>query len=707
MNNNLVKVELPEKPVEELNEKEAEKLLNQLHAELKKHNEAYYIYDNPVISDADYDYLYNLYAKLEEKFPTLKRTDSHTENVGAPASEKFAKIEHKVPMLSLGNCFDKEEFEEFCQRIKRFLNIDYLPGLYGEYKIDGVSFTATYNKGKLQFAATRGDGYVGEDITENVATLKEFPQILSSESLSSNNIPELLEVRGEIFMTKADFEKLNSQHAEAGAKTFANPRNAAAGSLRQLDASITRSRNLRYFIYGLGRTSQDFTAKTQQEALKQVESLGLSINPHSKLINSVEDAENYYNEISRNRESLEYEIDGVVFKVNDFGLQDRLGTIAKSPRYAIAYKFPAVIAKTKLKSINLQVGRTGALTPVAELESVNIGGVSVSRASLHNHLEIQRKDIRIGDTVTLKRAGDVIPQILDVDKSMRPGQAKKFTYPDTCPSCGSKIYFEEEDAIVRCENSLNCPAQLYEHLLHFVSRAAFDIEGLGRQLIKQFMDVGWINSPYDIFKLKKYNDNSDNKLENWNGWGKKSAQNLFDAIEKSKNISLDKFIYALGIRHIGQSGAKILAEEFKTAENFLEKMIQFANTDSEIYNRLHNIDGFGEKILNQIKNFFSISENIQTIRNLISVLNIEEYKIERKTSKISGMKIVFTGKMEYMSRSEAKAQAEKLGAKPIGTVSKATDYVVAGSDAGSKLKQAKQLGVKVLNEDEWLEITRN
>jgi DNA ligase (NAD+) len=706
MNSSNIISRLVDKDISQLSEEEARNILSELASEIKKHNKAYYEDDNPIISDADYDYLFGLYANIEKAFPQLQQADSPTKSVGAPASEKFKKVAHNIPMLSLDNCFEREEFEEFCRRIKRFLNIDYLPELYGEYKIDGVSFAAIFENGRLTLGATRGDGYTGEDITENITKLNQFPQILSSKN-SGIKIPKLLEVRGEIFMNKQDFHALNKRHKEEGRKTFANPRNAASGSLRQLDASITAERNLNYFIYGIGEVSEEFEMQTQQTALEAIKQFGFNINPHSRLIDSISAAEEYYEEINNNRDKLDYEIDGVVYKVNDFTLQDRLGTVSRSPRYAVAYKFPAVIASTKLKDIKLQVGRTGALTPVAELEPVNIGGVSVSRASLHNHLEIERKDIRIGDIVTLKRAGDVIPQILDVDKSSRTERVYKFSYPDKCPSCNSRLYYEEGGAIIRCENSLNCPAQLYEHLLHFISRKAFNIEGLGKQFISRFMEAGWIKSPYDIFKLKQYNEQAEIKLENWEGLGNKSAKNLFESVEASKNISLARFIYALGIRHIGEAGAKILAAEFETPENFLEQMLKLAAGDSEIYNRLYNIDGFAGKILEQIQNFFKVNQNIQTIRNLISVLNIEKHKQRSEETPITGMRIVFTGKMQNMSRSEAKDLAEKLGAKPTGTVSENTDLVVAGEDAGSKLRQAQKLGVKIATEREWLELSKS
>lgn len=683
--------------IDNLNESRAKELLNFLAQEISKHNKAYYQDQNPLISDADYDFLFHLNEKIETKFPHLIRSDSPSKQVGASASEKFAKVTHLKPMLSLANCFSESEFDDFIKRIHNYLKISYFPELFCELKIDGLSFSAVYENGKLKVAATRGDGYVGEDITANIKTLKNFPQFIKEA-------PELLEVRGEIFLLKSDFTKLNQMQEKQGKHIFANPRNAASGSLRQLDEKITAARNLQYYVYGLGACSENL-ANTQQQTLLKLKQLGFSINDKFQLAQNHDEIFKFYHNIQELRDQLDYEIDGLVYKVNDLRLQERLGFVARSPRFAIAHKFPAIIARTKLSNITVQVGRTGALTPVAELEPVNVGGVMVSRATLHNHHEIKRKDIRIGDYVFLQRAGDVIPKINSVDlKARQEREVQIFEFPTCCPSCNSQIHFHEDDAIIRCDNGLNCPAQLFEHLKHFVSRNAMNIDGMGQKQIELFINKEWVQNPVDIFLLKERN--LQQKLSTISGWGEKSVTNLLTAIEKAKQTTLDKFIYALGIRHIGVNNAKIFAKEFVTAQNFLTNMTNLSQGDQEIYNHLLNLEGIGDLILLDIKDFFDIAENREIISQLINILQINNFDDKTVQSKISNKVIVFTGSLENFSRNEAKAIAEKLGAKITGTVTKNTDIVIAGESSGSKLKKAQELGIKILNEDEWLNLIK-
>ncbi|MFV9922188.1 MAG: NAD-dependent DNA ligase LigA, partial [Rickettsia conorii subsp. raoultii] len=527
-----------------ISEEEAQKLLEELADKIAAYNHAYYIEDNPLVSDSEYDQLFNTNLKLEQKFPHLILENSPSKKVGAKIANKFAKVTHQVPMLSLSNAFDEQDVRDFVDRIKNFLRLNEFAPIFCEPKIDGLSFSAVYKNGVLTTGATRGDGYVGEDITANIKTIKNFPHKI-------DNVPEFLEVRGEIYIEKQDFLNLNKEQEEQGKDKFANPRNAAAGSLRQLDASITAKRPLKYFVYSGGVTEQNL-ASSQDQLLTKLKECGFNINEISKLASSEEEIFAFYEYLKTNREDLPYEIDGVVYKLNDFALQNRMGFIARSPRFATAHKFPAIIGQTKLLSITVQVGRTGTLTPVAELEPIEIGGVTVSRATLHNFQEIARKDVRIKDYVFLQRAGDVIPRIMGVDFDKRPNDTATFDTPLFCLSCNSKLYYMPEDIIIRCDNGLNCPAQNYERIRHFVSKNAMDIEGLGRKQVAFLIDKGLISNPLDIFFLKEKNDSSLAKLENMDGWGKKSVENLFKNIEKSKNVSLPRFIYALGIRHIGE-----------------------------------------------------------------------------------------------------------------------------------------------------------
>ncbi|MCC8418759.1 MAG: NAD-dependent DNA ligase LigA [Rickettsia endosymbiont of Glossina mortisans submortisans] len=681
-----------------ISEEEAKKLLKELSCKIAAYNHAYYIEDNPLVSDAEYDQLFNINLKLEQKFPHLVLENSPSKKIGAKIANKFAKVTHQVPMLSLSNAFDEQDVRDFVDSIKNFLRLDEFTPIFCEPKIDGLSFSAIYKNGLLTTGATRGDGYVGEDITANIKTIKNFPHKIY-------NAPEFLEVRGEIYIEKQDFLNLNEEQEEQGRDKFANPRNASAGSLRQLDASITAKRPLKYFVYSGGVTEQNL-ASSQNQLLTKLKEFGFSVNEISKLTNSEEEIFTFYEYLKTNREKLPYEIDGVVYKLNDFVLQNRMGFIARSPRFATAHKFPAIIGRTKLLSITVQVGRTGTLTPVAELEPIEIGGVTVSRATLHNFQEIMRKDVRIGDYVFLQRAGDVIPKITGVDIGKRPYDTIAFDTPLFCPSCNSKLHYVPEDIIIRCDNGFNCPAQNYERIRHFVSKNAMDIEGLGRKQVEFLIDKGLISNPLDIFFLKEKNDSSLAKLENMDGWGKKSVENLFKNIEKSKNVSLSRFIYALGIRHIGEQNAKLLAREFGSYANFIAQMELLSKNDSDIYQKLNDLEGISDKILVDIIDFFDVKENTTLIKKLGEVLNIEDYKETREQSSLTGKIVVFTGSLPTISRAEAKATAEKLGAKVAASVSSNTDLVVAGVDAGSKLKKAKELNIKIIDEEEWLTIVK-
>ena len=670
----------------------------QLKEQIKKHNHEYYINDAPSISDAEYDQLFQTLLKLEELFPQFKSDDSPTNTIGSKILDKFSKHEHKIPMLSLGNSFSYEDVAEFIERIKRFLSISHFPSMFCEPKIDGVSFSATYEHGNLTIGSTRGDGYVGENITQNIKTIAHFPHYIK-------NAPEFLEVRGEIYIEKQDFELLNSKQVMEGKNKFANPRNSAAGSLRQLDAKITASRPLKYFVYAIGYYTDQF-ADNQEQLLARLSQMGFQTNPLFSLSHSLEEILEFYNKLQLLRESLAYEVDGAVYKVNGFDFQKRLGFIARSPRFAIAHKFPAIIGQTKLKDITIQVGRTGTLTPVAELEPINIGGVSVSRATLHNFHEIERLDIRVGDTVLLHRAGDVIPKITGINLTKRSESLVNFIPPEKCPSCGSKLHIDPIEIILRCDNGLNCPKQLSESIKHFVSKNAIDIDGMGTRQVEFFLEKGLIKNPTDIFRLRELNDSSFTKLENMPGWGAKSAQNLFDNIEKSKQVTLAKFIYALGIRHIGESNAKILAKEFLSARRFFHSMLKLAQGDREIFDLLDNLEGIGNKILIDIAHFFECQQNVTTINNLLNILDITDFKDSSHSTTLSGQIIVFTGSLVAVSRSEIKAQAEKMGAKVSSSVSSSTNLVVAGDKAGSKLKKAIELGIKIISEDEWTKIVK-
>lgn len=701
--------------------------------EIAKHDEAYHGQDAPVISDADYDALRRELEKLESEFPELASANSPTQKVGAAPSRGFKKVTHAVPMLSLSNVFSEEELADFLDRIRRFLTLpDKEPiEIVAEPKIDGLSCSLRYEKGKLVQAATRGDGQVGEDITENVKTISDIPHEIK-------DAPDILEVRGEIYMRRDDFIALNKRQEEEGKPIFANPRNAAAGSVRQLDSSITASRKLHFFGYALGEVS-DNNFLSQKEIREKLYQWGFSLPvipseaEGSNPLSVIEDPSlrmrlvgmtfmdtasilKYYRTIEKIRPDLQYEIDGVVYKVNRLDWQERLGFVSRAPRWATAHKFPAEKAVTILHGIDIQVGRTGALTPVARLEPITVGGVVVSNATLHNEDEITRKGIKIGDHVVIQRAGDVIPQVVEAVTEKRTGKEKDFIFPDHCPVCHSLAIREEGEAVRRCTGGLICEAQAVERLKHFVSKGAFDIDGMGTKVIEQFWAEGLVRSPDEIFTLEERQKKSLTPLKNKEGWGELSVKNLFAAIEARRTIALNRFIYALGIRQVGEATAKILSANFENFENLRESMVKAAkeraaNPDEHkkpenigaTYADLCALDGVGMAMADDLVGFFAESHNLEVLGKLQRQLSIQPF-IAPKTSDsaVAGKTVVFTGTLVQMGRAEAKAKAESLGAKVSGSVSKKTDYVIAGEDAGSKLKKATELGVTVLSEDEWL-----
>lgn len=686
--------------IRNITEDEAKKQLEYLAKEIEKADIAYYQNDAPYLDDAAYDKLRRLNDALEAKFPALIRNDSPSKRVGAMVKSEFKKVELSVPMLSLADIFSEEELKDFIMSIKRFLNSSDDIIFTSEPKMDGLSFSALYVNGIFTRGSTRGDGKIGEDITENLKAIRGFPLFLNKEA------PEVFEVRGEVFMSKADFLALNQKNEEEHKKTFANPRNAAAGSLRQLDTRITKERRLSFLVYTWGEVSE-IRWKSQVEFLEYVKELGFPVNPYNKVCRNEQELLNSFETLMENRADLPYDIDGIVYKVNDLELQKRLGFLTRTPRWAIAHKFPAEQAITRLNNIRVQVGRTGALTPVADLEPVNVGGVLVSHATLHNEDEIKRKDIRIGDMVIIQRAGDVIPQVVSVLTEKRSTELPEFQFPTVCPECGAHAIREEDEAVRRCTGGLSCPAQAVERLKHFVSREAFNIEGLGDKVIDEFYKEGIIKTPYDIFTLEERNKPADLfsasqslNLENREGWGKKSVSKLFDAINMSKSISLQKFIYALGIRQVGTATAYLIAKHYHTFTAFMSAMIQ---QDLQL---LVSIDGIGPAMAKDIVEFFKEEHNLSVINDLLSVISIEEFEgIANTTSEIFGKTIVFTGTLTTLTRSEAKSKALAFGAKVAGSVSNNTDYVVAGENAGSKLKKAQELGVKVITEEEFNRIT--
>ncbi len=738
--------------VDALSEDEARAELQRLAGEIATHDLSYHGEDAPTINDADYDALRARNAAIESRFPHLANAASPSAKVGSRASGRFEKIAHVVPMLSLDNAFDEEDVADFVARVKRFLGLDADSQLTftAEPKIDGLSLALRYEGGKLVSAATRGDGSVGENVTVNARTISNIPQRLAGEGW-----PDVIEIRGEVYLSKADFLALNEQMQEAGKPTYVNPRNTAAGSLRQLDPAITASRPLKFFAYAWGAVSS-LPADRQSAMVGLFERWGFATNPLMETCGSVEAMLASYRYIEEQRATLDYDIDGVVYKVDDLALQERLGFVARSPRWAIAHKFSAELATTVLQDIEIQVGRTGALSPVARLEPVTVGGVVVSNATLHNEDYIagvgsdgkpirEGRDLRVGDTVTVFRAGDVIPKVLDVDVTKRAANSVPFDFPDTCPVCGSPAVREGDDSIRRCTGGHTCPAQAVERLRHFVSRAAFDIDGLGEKQAEAFYGLGWVTEPADIFTLvQRHDDGAIQSLRNLEGWGKTSADNLFAAIEARRTIPLDRLIFALGIRHVGQIVGRMLARHYETWDDFVSaidaagpaaeahlagealvraeraaaladgRRARVTETASHAWQdvpasaltaweEMKGIDGIGATVVVSLAKAFGNTRERASIDRLVSELTIESVAaVPMRDSPVAGKTVVFTGSLEKMTRDEAKAMAERLGAKVAGSISAKTDLLVAGAKAGSKLKKAAELGVETTDEDGWL-----
>ena len=695
--------------VEALTSAQAAEELKALASEMAGHDVAYYQNDDPDISDANYDALRLRNQAIEERFPDLKRADSPSDKVGVTPESGFGKIQHSVPMLSLGNAFNVQDLEDFDTRIRRFLSLDEAETISytSEPKIDGLSASLRYEKGVFVKGATRGDGQVGEDITENLKTLKDIPLTLPA------GVPDIVEIRGEVYMAHVDFEILNRQQTEKGRKPFANPRNAAAGSLRQLDARITADRPLMFFAYTWGEMS-DMPSDTQSGMITCFDKWGFTVNPDFKVFKDVAALNNHWRDIEERRSLLGYDIDGMVYKIDRLDWQSRLGFVSRAPRWAIAHKFPAEKAITKLLDIDIQVGRTGALTPVAKLKKVTVGGVEVSNATLHNAHEIKRLDVRLNDFVVVQRAGDVIPQIVEVLIEKREGEPQEYQFPDNCPACGAQAFHEiradgEQDAVKRCSGGLSCPAQAKERLKHFVSRSALDIDGLGDKQIDEFWAYDLLRTPVDIFNLHQ---KADEAPDIWlytsgknKGQLKDSLTKLFMAIEKAKKPDLDRFLFALGIRHVGETTARLLARRYKTLEGFRDAILSMCEGHEASKEELSSIDGVGNTMVESLLTFFAEPHNLDIINGLINVgvAPVSLPEAESNTP-ISGKIVVFTGTLTRMTRAEAKARAEMMGAKVSGSVSEKTDILVAGESAGSKLKKAEELGIEILTEDEWLEI---
>jgi DNA ligase (NAD+) len=692
--------------VDVLTEKQAKAEHARLAAEIAEHDRRYYQEDAPTASDAEYDELRRRYAAIEARFPQLRTLESLSQRVGAAPSARFAKVRHAVPMLSLDNAFAEADVVDFVERIRRFLRLpdDQVITFSAEPKIDGLSMSLRYEDGALVTGATRGDGTEGEDVTANVKTLADVPK-----RLKGKGVPAVCEVRGEIYMTKHAFLALNKRQAEIGGQVFANPRNSAAGSLRQKDPSITASRPLGFFAYAWGEMSK-MPADTQSGMIKWFASCGFKTNPLTKMCRSVEELLEFHRAIEAERATLDYDIDGVVYKVDRLDWQERLGFVSRSPRWAIAHKFPAEQATTVVRDIEIQVGRTGFLTPVAKLEAVTVGGVVVQNATLHNADEIARLDVRIGDTVMIQRAGDVIPQVLGVVADKRPRGAKPFEFPKKCPCPLHTEVVREviaggaEGARFHCTGEFACPFQAVEHLKHFVSRRAFDIDGLGEKQIELFYENGWVKEPADIFTLEARDDKI--RLEEVEGFGETSVRNLFAAIAARREISLERFIYSLGIRHVGETTAVALSRGYGSWAAFHDACLKLANGDEETKQEMDALDQIGDTVIESLRDYFAEGHNRRRVERLAAQVRIRDAEKPRADSVIAGKTVVFTGTLEKMTREEAKASAERLGAKVSASVSKKTDYVVAGPGAGSKLTEAKKLGVAVLTEDEWAKLIR-
>ncbi len=676
---------------------DAERELKALATEIAEHDVLYHQNDTPRISDAEYDALRARYREIRAVFPDITIENDPEARVGAAPLAAFAKVTHALPMLSLNNAFSDEDIEDFCGRIRRFLSLaeDVPLEFVAEPKIDGLSASLRYENGVLVLAATRGDGAVGENITTNARTIRDVPHKLKGA------YPDVVELRGEIYLGREDFVALNKQREADGEPLFANPRNAAAGSVRQLDSNITATRPLRFFAYALG--VYDGKPFVSQHAIReQIAHWGFQLNKPAQVCTNSAELLDYYHKLEAERADLPFDIDGVVYKINRLDWQERLGFISRAPRWAIAHKFPAERAETRLNAISIQVGRTGALTPVAELEPVAIGGVIVSRATLHNEDEITRKDIRVGDRVFVQRAGDVIPQIAGVDLKRRSSDSRPFEFPHICPECGSSAVREEGDVVRRCTGGLICPAQAVERLRHFVSRLAFNIEGLGEQRIHELWQDKIIHQPADIFRLKSHRA----ALEQREGWGEKSVTKLIEAIEKRRTIPFARFIYALGIRQVGEMTAKLLARQYVSVETWYKAMQTASNEASESWRDLTAIEQIGPLVARDTVDFFAEAHNRKMLDDLLKEVAVEDYMapVAQSSSLLAGKTVVFTGTLSRMGRAEAKAKAESFGAKVSGSVSAKTDYLIAGEDAGSKATKARELGVKVLSEGEWMAI---
>jgi DNA ligase (NAD+) len=689
--------------IDELTEKQAKAEYARLQTEIAAHDRRYYQDDAPTVSDAEYDALRRRYNEIEARFPDLRTLESLSLKVGAAPARGFAKLRHRVPMLSLDNAFGEEDVRDFVERIRRFLRLaaDEPVVFMAEPKIDGLSMSLRYEGGELVSGATRGDGTEGEDVTANIRTLEDVPK-----RLKGKKIPDICEVRGEVYMTKHAFLALNKRQAESGGQIFANPRNSAAGSLRQKDPAITASRPLGFFGYAWGEMSA-MPSDTQSGMVKWLESCGFKTNPLAKVCRSADELLAFHHAIETQRGELDYDIDGVVYKVDRLDWQERLGFVSRSPRWAVAHKFPAEKAVTVVKDIDIQVGRTGALTPVAKLEPVTVGGVVVQNATLHNADEIARLDVRIGDTVQIQRAGDVIPQVLQVLTEKRPRGAKPYEFPKKCPCpLHTPVVREinaagEEGVRFRCSGEFACPHQKTEHLKHFVSRRAFDIDGLGDKQVDFFFERGWVKEPADIFTLEARNARI--KHEEEEGFGETSVRNLYGAIDARREIALDRFIYALGMRHVGETTALALARGYGSWEAFHDACLKVAAADEETRTEMDALDQIGETVIDAIAKYFGEKHNRDIVERLTKQVKILDAE-RPKDSPVAGKTVVFTGSLEKMTRDEAKATAERLGAKVAGSVSKKTDYIVAGPGAGSKLDKAREAGVTVLTEDEWFEL---
>ncbi len=692
--------------VDELTEDQAKQELARLATEIAEHDRLYHAEDAPVISDAEYDALRRRNLAIEQAFPHLVREDSPSRRVGAPPVEKFEKLRHRVPMLSLDNAFSDQDVVDFVARIRRFLKLEqHAPvAMTAEPKIDGLSLSLRYEGGRLVSAATRGDGQVGENVTANARVVADIPKVLAG------NFPDVIEVRGEVYMTQRDFLALNARQEAQGKQTYVNPRNTAAGSLRQLDPAMTAARPLKFFAYAWGEVSE-MPASTQTEMVDALKRYGFRTNELMCRCETAQELLEHYHAIEEQRASLGYDIDGVVYKVDDLALQQRLGFVSRNPRWAIAHKFPAEKAFTILRGIDIQVGRTGALTPVARLEPVTVGGVVVTNATLHNAEEIERLGVKIGDTVIVQRAGDVIPQILGYVEERRPADARAFQFPTVCPCELKTPVMREgtagggEGVVRRCSGEFACPFQRIEHLRHFVSRRAFDIEGLGEKQIEFFFrdpDIP-VKSPADIFTLAERDAQNLKKLRDKEGWGELSAKNLFAAIEARRTIPLERMIYGLGIRHVGERTATTLARAYGNWKDFHDAALAVSRGDLSAREEMDALDDIGGAVIDAVATYFGEEHNRKLVEALASQVNVEEAERPAADSVVAGKTIVFTGALERMSRDEAKDMAERLGAKVAGSVSSRTDLVVAGPGAGSKLKKASELGIEVIDEDAWFQ----